>query len=284
MRRVALIIVVLAALSHPAAVRADTASGDAAPRPGGALEDGSPSAVVVRGPAGELGSYRRSGRRSTSGPRWTCSYQTATPNDFGLASYDPTEAPVQPEPGGIYVLVCLDEHGNPVSGRFARYDPADPLGGVLAAERAAAIARERLPLPDPDLHTSPPADTAHLVGVPTWYWITDPWTPRQASATLGGVTATVTAAPTRLHLDTGDGHQLSCDDAGTPWQPDTTSTCTHTYQRSSRHTPTGRYPLTATVTWTTTWTATTGETGDLEPLTRTTTLELHIQEAQATIN
>ena len=119
--------------------------------------------------------------------------------------------------------------------------------------------------------------------MPTWFWVTDPWQPLQASATLDTVTSTVVATPTSLTFTLDDGTSFTCDGPGTPYDTtrdpaDQQSTCTHTFERS------GAVVVTATVTYATHWTANTGVGGDLDDLARTTTVPITVEEAQAVIH
>ena len=110
----------------------------------------------------------------------------------------------------------------------------------------------------------------------------------QEAATVGTVAATVTATPVEVTWDLGDGTQLTCDDAGTPYDPgrppgDQRSSCTHVFTRSSRRLAGGSYQVDATVSYTVSWTATTGEGGALGTLTRSATVPVRLTEAQALI-
>ena len=163
------------------------------------------------------------------------------------------------------------------------YNPANPFGPLEEPQRAAEEARRLLLIDPPTVRTSPPADTAQLVGLPTWFWITDPWQPKQASATLDTVTSTVVATPTSLTFTLDDGTSFSCDGPGTPYETardpaGQVSSCTHLFERS------GAVTVTATVTYAVHWTANTDPGGDLDDLTRTSTLPLTIEEAQAVIH
>ena len=176
-------------------------------------------------------------------------------------------------------LSCVNEAtGVRAFERLLFFDPGNPLGPIAAGERAAEAALALLPLPDPVVHTSPPADAFQLVGFPTWFW-TDGATVLSASATISTISATVTATPADLQIDTGDGHGFTCAGA----RPHTDD-CSYTYAWSSRHDPSGRYTATATQSWRVTWTATDGEAGDLGTLTRSASVPLLVQEAQAVTN
>jgi hypothetical protein len=76
---------------------------------------------------------------------------------------DYSGGPRQPERGSPYLLACRDETGNVVYSRLVVFDPADPLGGIAAGERAAELALERLPLPVPEIGLAIPPLGGHLV-------------------------------------------------------------------------------------------------------------------------
>ncbi len=152
-----------------------------------------------------------------------------------------------------------------------------------APERAAEEARRLLPLGPPNIGVSPPANATQLVGLATWFWVTDPWQPLRASATLDTVTSTVIATPKALTFTLDDGTIFTCIGPGTPYDTsrdpaEQHSDCTHTFERS------GTAAVTATITYATTWTATTGAGGNLDDVTRTTTLALTVEQAQAVIH
>ncbi len=248
--------------------------------------DDEPYAVAVNGPGGNkiagYSSHKKRGASGKKGPSWVCGYYEPAQSDFAIPAPVPGSDAVVPQDGVIYAFICLDaDSGAQTLATFRRYDPADPLGGLYAGERAAELAVSRLPLPDPDLRLSPPAGAFQLVGIPTWFWVADAWAAQSATASVGPIAATVTATPAVLEVDTGDGEHITCSGAGIEWAEGRSSTCTHTYTRSSRHHPAGRYPVTATVTWDVAWTATDGDAGDLGTLTRDVTFDVLVHEAQA---
>jgi hypothetical protein len=127
---------------------------------------------------------------------------------------------------------------------------AAQVNPVLVAEQAV----KQLPLGSPTIEMAPPDDSDQLVGVATWLWI-DPgaWKTLAATATIGTVTTTATATPSKVVWDLGDGNQVTCDGPGTPYSPsapDATTDCSYTWPQ------TGSYTVTATVYWSVTWTAT----------------------------
>ena len=74
------------------------------------------------------------------------------------------------------------------------------------------------------------------VGLNTWVWV-DNWQPLQRTVDLRGVSATVTATPTSLSFDPGNGDAaVSCPGPGRPWteadgnRPPTNGGCAYMYR------------------------------------------------------
>ena len=188
---------------------------------------------------------------------------------------------VQTTPGRWHTVEC---GGAPPPGGtgYVFISTVDPA--VLAEQ-----AKRTLPLTPPDVQTSPSADDDQLVGVPTWLWVGDAWAPRSATASLPGVSVTVTATPGSVVWDMGNGDRVVCQSPGTAYDPDRpngeqVTDCSYTYSRSSAHQPGQRYPVTATMTWEVSWTASgVAGGGSLGALSRSTTFGLRVAEAQALI-
>ena len=177
-------------------------------------------------------------------------------------------------PGQVAVPTSLEQVIIPAGVRYFNYaiTCASPTGTtiqtVLLPEGAAPVSpialrnevRARIRIPDPALAGSPPLDDPDrfsVVQIPTWFWIDHPWEPITDSETRGGVSVSVTATPTKVVWDPGDGAMaVECLDAGTPWQGirGATTDCSHTYTRSSAEQPDAAYQLSATVHWDFTWT------------------------------
>lgn len=206
-------------------------------------------------------------------------YGLSSTGDGDTPGPDMAAGPVWPPvEGDPYYLYCFDGT-DLVYGELLAYDPGNPFGALASAEQARDLALSQLDLPLPALALAPPAGDL-LVGLPAWYWVDTPWTPQAASATLGGVTATVTAEPVELTFDPGDGAGLViCEGPGVPWTPDREGDppCGHTY---GHH---GTYTLTATITWEVAWTATTGAGGPLPDLTTVATVGVEAREVEAVI-
>jgi hypothetical protein len=148
--------------------------------------------------------------------------------------------------------------------------PASPV--VLAQ-----AARADLPIDMPQPHTSPTETGFQLVAIPTWFWFEPAdWHAVSATASAGGVTATVTARPVSATWDAGDGTDpITCHGPGSRYTPDLAPTCAHTY------TDDGVDTVHVTVTWAATWTSNTGARGSQADITLATTLPLTIKSAQA---
>lgn len=209
------------------------------------------------------------------------------------------EAPIE---GEVYTLLCWhadkpDWTWSPT--RFVPevvYSPAldDLLVEVLVSEAYAEVAP---PFAVP--FTSPDRDGEQVVGLPTWMWL-DPasWQTVSATAEVPGVTATVTATPVRVVWDMGEdapdgatiasgGDPVPCDGPGQAFDPagpdDQRSDCSYVYQWDSSGESNGTFGASATVEWDVSYTASTGDAGELDPISRTTEFPLTVTEMQAVV-
>lgn len=163
----------------------------------------------------------------------------------------------------------------------------------VSGPRLDAIARrvaDQVPLVFPRPATSPAIEGEQITGLPTWLWI-DPAGYRSfdAQATLAGLTVTVTATPLQVTWELGDGSDpVVCVGPGTPYDlavdDDAQHTdCSHVYRYESGGEPGGVYHASATTSWSLAWEASTGETGTLPDVRRTTTFDLTVTERQAVV-
>ncbi|HRD99990.1 MAG TPA: hypothetical protein PLV68_01760, partial [Ilumatobacteraceae bacterium] len=110
-----------------------------------------------------------------------------------------------------------------------------------------------------------------------------------------GFCVTVRAAPSlTFNPAETDASAVNCAGSGTAYMPDgppadeqaaLEGACAHTY--ALRTGVPGRpltWPGSVTVTWTITWSATTGASGTLSPVTRTTDLPRAVEEVQTVVN
>jgi hypothetical protein len=167
--------------------------------------------------------------------------------------------------------------------------PAGQAAAPLA--QPAALAQQALAtmhLPAPRIGMSPP-NTAEIVNFQDWLWVdSSMWHPISATASVGSVAATATATPQRVVYDMGDGNQVVCSSAGTPYNPATapgaqSTSCSYRYANSSAGQPNNLYAASATIYWHVTWTAVGapggGDLGEIPGDTATT--QVAVDEVQA---
>lgn len=143
----------------------------------------------------------------------------------------------------------------------ANQPPASGVGPTPGEVAQLAIDQMNLHAIDIGIAPKPGADSVGLVGMPVWMWVADPDTrtfgPTTASASAGGVTVTATARVEKITWLMGDGSEVVCTTAGTPYQASFGRTdspdCGHTYESSSAGQPNDRYTVTATSEWVVDW-------------------------------
>jgi hypothetical protein len=204
----------------------------------------------------------------------TCTYELAGNDDTTKALFGH-----QGDPGAVYSYRC--SNGDMALAFF----PAPQAVGVAALAQQAS---RYLPLPSPGIRTSPPPDREQLVHLRTWLWVDRAgWGPRWATASVPGVSATVTAVPVSVTWAMGDGSRVVCRGPGTPYDPARPEraqrpSCSYVYRHSSAGQPAGQFTVTATATWQITWTAGGGPgSGTLPPLSRSSQVGLRVAEVQA---
>lgn len=143
----------------------------------------------------------------------------------------------------------------------------------------AGAGQAELRLPLPRVLTSPPRTGTQLTGVPVWFWMPRP-APVSVTASVPGLSATLTATPRTSRYELSDGTVLRCADFGTPFRRDLPaeaqrSTCRHPFDAR------GPAEVIASVDWSLAWTATDGTRGTLPPVARTERFTLDLEEAQA---
>ena len=235
------------------------------PTPGGTETDGSPVAIVVEGPTGTIHTIRIPGPGVPGGGSAT----TTPAGAIGRAR--PPRACSRHHARGRADRACwqcVDDAGASCSSRCScstrpircpgsttRRRPRPGAGRRCRCRRRRS--RPVAPLGSRSWSACPPG-----CGWPTGRT-------RQATATLDGVTATVTATPTcvRPGRPARRGPTSPATGPGTAYDPTRPadaqhSTCTLLFETA------GPEQLTATVTYAVSWTASTGDHGDLDPLTR----------------
>jgi hypothetical protein len=172
-------------------------------------------------------------------------------------------------------------------------DPPPNSGAGPTPREVAQLAIERMKLSAINIGIAPEPgpDSVGLVGMPVWMWAKAPndhtFGPITESASAGGITITATAKVLRVTWDMGDGTEVVCDTAGSPYKPSygrkDSPDCGHTYKKSSAHETDEAYTVTATSSWVITWSGA-GQTGTirLNGLNRST--QIRIGEAQVLVN
>lgn len=199
------------------------------------------------------------------------------------AASDPPPGPPNPnQPYGChYVVTGLDAlaalgPGGPMPGEWV--DPVcmgpgtiDPMPVIWVttgnqpaapAVNPAVLAQQavaQLPLPAPTIEMAPPPNRDQLVNVLSWLWVdSSAWRSLSATAAAGPVSATATATPAEVVWDMGDGHSVTCQGPGVPYDssnPNASTYCSYTWRTSSAGQPNGAYRVTATVYYQAAWTA-----------------------------
>ncbi|WP_244928501.1 hypothetical protein [Nocardioides sp. W7] len=196
------------------------------------------------------------------------------------------------EPGDGAVYNCTQPQAGLVITIWAQEPPAASGSGPTPREVAQlAIDRMSLSAINIGIVPKPGPDSVGLVGMPVWMWVQSPdeqtFGPITASASAGGMTITATAKVLRVTWDMGDGTEVVCETASTPYLPSygrkDSPDCGHTYEKSSAREPDEAYTVTATSSWVITWSGA-GQTGTirLNGLNRST--QIQIGEAQVLVN
>ena len=209
----------------------------------------------------------------------TAELLTSNGDDFNsrLASNAGHPIPHPPPPGDEWVFhACSNSPGGAF---YLDAPPTLAIAGVTDARpfqwAALSQAIAIVNLHQPELETSPPLD-AHVVAVPSWISTTPATTTvLTESVTDGPVTVTITATPTHLTFDPGDGSaQIAC----TPAPTIPSEACGHTY------TVNGTFGTTAHLHYTVDWTSTIGGSGTIaDGAVTTTPTDLTVRELQSLI-
>lgn len=138
-------------------------------------------------------------------------------------------------------------------------------------------------LPVPEIGTAPPLGKPRFVNMPSWMWIdSDDWEPVSATASVSAGSVTVVATPERVVWETGDGHQVVCDSAGTVF-PREEGSCGHTYTSLPPGGAGAEVDLVAVWEWSVAWSTSTGGSGVLEGLSTSATAAVPVSEIHSVV-
>jgi len=284
-RRAAVVAAIVTLVS--AAAMQPAFAGD--PLAGGTPTEGGGTVVVyVPGSTGSPG-LPTSGTSPTSGsgsstPIVCHYYADGNPDAGDLPMVDTATL----KTGDWVWVACYDAGtGDPVGqSQRVQWNVGNPPALQPTAANLAQVALNRLAVPLPTVATWPATGGTSLVNLPVWLHVGN-WSQLTASASAGGLTATITAEPVRADWDMDEG-DVSCAVAGATYDaslpPDAQSTgCSFTYRHSSGTRSDGTYHATGTLVWHLRWTATNGQGGDLGEISRTSAFTLRVEESQALV-
>ncbi|MGW7715536.1 ATP/GTP-binding protein [Streptomyces chartreusis] len=184
-----------------------------------------------------------------------CKYKLADPQPpAGSRDWEGHE----PGDGAVYEQTCgWEDFTNTITRLVWLAEPPaqEAVDPAVLAQRAV----DAMTLLGPDV-ASPRAAGKYTVGVPMWMWVDQSATtygPNTASASAGGITVTATAKVSKIVWRMGDGARVTCNGPGTPYQASEgiaqSPTCGHVYSKTSADAKNGKFPVTATSTWTIDW-------------------------------
>jgi hypothetical protein len=213
--------------------------------------------VVVDPKGGKPGIAPLPKAKAGNARRWDCRYYDYKANDFGgqvdgsFLPY-PGAPATKLEAGTTYILMCNDENGQPVQLTQLGYKLltwtdqsklTSAFDDIPEIALAGAVADKDINVPMAHFSISP--DTGQLIGLPTWFWVTQFANPVPDQAVAGGLVARIEAVANTadgLEIDPGD-HPGPPDPAragkcrldSTPWVPGATreddpGACRFTYQ------------------------------------------------------
>ncbi|WP_189828260.1 ATP/GTP-binding protein [Streptomyces finlayi] len=149
----------------------------------------------------------------------------------------------------------------------------------------AQQAIDTMTLKGPSIGITPKPGGKGVVGMPVYLWTAqtpETYGPNTATATAGAVTVTATAKVSKIVWEMGDGKTVTCTNPGTPYRPEfgkqPSPDCGHRYAQPSSTTPSGKYHVTATSTWTVDWQGA-GQTGQLTEV-RGAAVDITVAEVQ----
>ena len=254
--------------------------------PGGSAPSG-PQTVSARAPSNSGG--RGGGGGASSGPCTASqipTYQLQTSSGQPLTSQPGNVNPIPGSPGfgqpvqpGSHLLDVYC-NGNFLTtqivgpGGGGPAGPAAPAAPKITGAQLAQRAFARFKVSGPKPVLSP---ATSIVNYPTWLWLSGGWGSRSATAAVPGLSATVTAAPTRVVWNMGDGGQAICDGPGVPWSndaPNATTYCSYSYRTA------GSFTATVTVYFSAAWSASNGTGGNLGAVNGQATFPVQVDEIQ----
>ncbi|MFI1508198.1 ATP/GTP-binding protein [Streptomyces sp. NPDC020597] len=236
--------------------------------------------VGVNDGTNDSGGQAGGSRGGSSDSDLNCSYTKIEPKP---PKKHPAWNGKDPEKYDMYFMSCSDGGvDNPAS--FVVVPEGQPPVPQVDPQELAQRAVDSMTLLGPDI-ASPREAGRYTVGVPMWMWVNQGATtygPNSASASAGGTTVTATAKVSKIVWSMGDGTSVTCNGPGTPYASSEgmapSPTCGHVYSTTSANAQSGKFPVTATSTWTINWQGG-GQAGQLTEV-RQTSVQVAVGEVQ----
>jgi hypothetical protein len=257
------------------------AAKDPGPRATGNAGDPGATVTASNG-TGDPGPLPRDGGHGGGGNGASCAYIPRLPK--GTSSGDGLSDPGSQNgvPGQYYDSYCNGVYTGTV---FVPKGTGGPIGSVVNPVQLAQQATDHAPFNPLAIVMSPPAGR-EAVNFPIFLSISG-YSPVTASASASGVTSTVSIVPSSVRWQMGDGHTVTCQGPGVPYDPtrpfsaELPAPCGYKYSASSANQPGQAFQVTATVHYTATWTVTGAPGGgSLAPIDRSVSLPVTVGEIQ----
>jgi hypothetical protein len=222
-----------------------------------------------------------------------CAWRDAS----NLPASDPAWGGNNPAAGTLLVNICngpsqylFVPNSAPGAAAPPPPPPPPPDPAVLAQQAYA-----ELTVPNPVAKRSPPENNSDpQYGGQSYTWIflwtyvwAGEWQSYSRTVELRGVSATVTATPTALVFDPGDGAAaVTCEGPGRPWtpadgsDPPSAGACGYMYRAV---TPNGPLTATTSIQWSVAWTSNVGAGGTFPVLTTQSSSSFLVEQIQVVI-
>jgi hypothetical protein len=280
MRRVlisALFIASLTVIPISRAGATDPGGSGSVDQTGGTAGAGGGGGTPVSVPSG--GGHGNSGG---GGNGTSCAYIPRLPKGTGNGDGLSDPGSQNGVPGQYYDSYCNGVYTGTV---FVPKGTGGPIGSVVNPVQLAQQATDHAPFNPLAIVMSPPAGR-EAVNFPIFLSISG-YSPVTASASASGVTSTVSIVPSSVRWQMGDGHTVTCQGPGVPYDPtrpfsaQLPAPCGYKYSASSANQPGQAFQVTATVHYTATWTVTGAPGGgSLAPIDRSVSLPVTVGEIQ----
>lgn len=254
-----------------------------------ASSDATTGQVAAQAGLDRVGGQQASGS-APSRPR--CSWQVVTLNQLPVG-YTTSTDPVRRDEATTSLLPPGSAAGQGTQTLYLRSCPGQSDAWVWASDGvdeddliASAFQRVTAQVPSPAMNMNPDPSVGGIVNIGLWLAVEDPGQV-SITASVGPVWATVTARYEHTTWDMGNGDSVECAGLGTPivdWDTPEQGPCGYTYRWPSAPKFTGTddlaYHASVTGHWDVTYATSSGRSGTLSPIARTTDFAYQVREIQ----